>query len=425
VAIACTDIYMPTSRPTSNAIYSLLKITPETGAVTKTVSVIGNSNYSALYMSKNALYLSYVVEGDVVRVMNQFIAENKGILPAYIEEKIRKLNSYDLSPSTKQMELENAFSQYVNALDDDNRLKVENNLQNSFQRFFAKYNRSFEYTGIAKFNADDLSFIAAGKVPGRTLNQYSFDEWKDHLRVATTIGDQSRFYFSGFNSNRTETVSDVYVLDGSMKVTGSVKNLGKTERIYSVRFMANRGYVVTFRQTDPFYVLDLTNPNSPQLKGELKIPGYSSYLHPISEELVLGIGRENQVKLSLFNVKDAQNPKEVSKYELAGEYWSEAMDNPRAFLQDDKYSIFFMPGGRGGYVFSYDGGQLSLVKALESPQVRRGVYLNDYLYIVSDTGVTSFREGTWDKVGEFMYSGKPAETVPPVVEEPIILPDAL
>lgn len=421
MSISCTDIFVPSSRPTSNAIYTAMTIHADSGNIDKTISVVGNSNSSALYMSRDALYLSYTVEGDIVQVLNQFVKERKGVLPAYIEEKIQTLHSYDLSQQTKEMELQNIFSQYFYALDEDDRLTLENNLQNAFKTFFAKYNRSFEYTGVAKFKADDLTFVAAGKVPGRILNQFSFDEWKGNLRVATTIGEQNRFYFVGFGDMQSQSVSDVYVLDGKMKTVGSVKNLGKTERIYSVRFVGDRGYVVTFRQTDPFYVLDLSNPNTPQLKGELKIPGFSSYLHPIDDHLILGIGRENQVKLSLFDVSDAKNPKEISKYELAGEYWSEAMDNHHAFLQDPKYSIFFLPGGRGGYIFSYDGGELSLVKSLESTQVRRGMYLNDYLYIISDSGITTYREGTWDKVGEFFYSGKPINPIeqPIILEEPI------
>jgi uncharacterized secreted protein with C-terminal beta-propeller domain len=274
-----------------------------------------------------------------------------------------------------------------------------------------------------KIKRDGLSIQATGKIPGSTLNQFSFDEWKGDLRVATTVGGQNPFYMLG-GTNLTEQVSDVYVLGANLEVKGSVKDLGKTERIYSVRFVEDRGYVVTFRQTDPFYVLDLSNSYSPLVKGELKIPGYSSYLHPLGKHMILGIGREQQVKLSLFDVSDPKAPKEVSKYELANEYWSEAMDNHHAFLQDDKYHAFFLPGSRGGYVFSYEANTLSLVKALEAPGVKRGLYLNDYLYIVSDSGITSFREGSWEKIGEFSYKKEvtPVEIVPPPVqmEDPIM-----
>ena len=107
-------------------------------------------------------------------------------------------------------------------------------------------------------------------MPGKVLNQFSLDEYKGDLRIATTIGQNS--WFGNFGQ-LAQSFSDVYVLDRNLKTVGVVKDLGKTERIYSVRFLADRGYVVTFRQTDPFYVLDLSNPSSPQVKGELKIPG--------------------------------------------------------------------------------------------------------------------------------------------------------
>ncbi len=417
--LRCSDVYIPSSRPPSDAVYSVLKIDPKTGSVENSLSIAGQLGQTQLYMSKDALYISYHMSGNSVRILNQFIAENKGVFPQYIEDKMKKLNTYDLSQSTKEIEMNSLLSQYLEGMDDDERLKQENQLNNSFKLFFIKYKRSFEYTGIIKIKNDNLSIQATGKVPGSTLNQFSFDEWKGDLRVATTIGGQNPFYMLGGDS-LVEQVSDVYVMGGKLEVKGSVKDLGKTERIYSVRFIEDRGYVVTFRQTDPFYVLDLSNGNSPQLKGELKIPGYSSYLHPLDTHLILGIGRDQQVKLSLFDVTDPKTPKEISKYELAGEYWSEAMDNHHAFLQDDKYKAFFLPGSRGGYVFSYEANTLSLVKALESPAVKRGIYLNDYLYIVSDSGITSFKEGSWDKIGEFTYEKEivPLDRIePPVMDE--------
>jgi len=400
--IRCTDVYMPSSHPVTDTIYSVLRINPQTGAVEKTLSFMGQQGQSTIYMSPDSLYLSYQVQGNSVDIINQFIVENQGMFPSYIEDKIKKLQGYDLSQSTKEIEINTLLSQYISGMDESEKLKQENQLNNAFKRFFTKYKRSFEYTGIIKVKNSDLSIQASGKVPGNTLNQFSFDEWKGDLRVATTISGRNPFYMMGGNSS-AEQVNDVYVLGGNLDIKGSVKDLGKTERIYSVRFIEDRGYVVTFRQTDPFYVLDLSNGNSPQLKGELKIPGYSSYLHPLDNHLVLGIGRESQLKLSLFDVSDAANPVEVSRYDLAGEYSSEAMDNHHAFLQDSKYKIFFLPGSRGGYIFSYEGNSLSLVKALESPLVKRGLYLNDYFYVITDTGIISYKEGTWDKVGELSY----------------------
>lgn len=410
VSVRCTDIYMPSSRPDADSVYSVLRINPQTGNVEKTISFVGQMGKTTVYMSPSSLYLSYEVQGNSIHILNQFISENKGLFPQYMETKIQKLQDYDLLQSTKEVEMNSLLEQYVYGMDSGEKLKLENELNNAFKRFFIKYKRSFEYTGIVKINNDNLTIQATGKVPGSALNQFSFDEWKGDLRVATTISGRNPYYMLGGN-NTDEQISDVYVLDRNLDIKGSVKDLGKTERIYSVRFIEDRGYIVTFRQTDPFYVLDLSNPNKPLVKGELKIPGYSSYLHPIDTHLVLGIGRESQVKLSLFDVTDPVNPKEVSRYDLTGEYYSEALGNHHAFLQDPKYKIFFLPGSRGGYIFSYEGKILNLVKAMESSIVKRGLYLNDYFYIVTDLGITAYKEGTWDKVGEVLFES-------PVVQEP-------
>jgi len=135
----------------------------------------------------------------------------------------------------------------------------------------------------------------------KLLNQFSMDEYKDYLRVATTLNDEN----------------DLYVLDEKLNVVGKITGFGKDERIYTVRFIGDKGYIVTFREIDPFFVIDLSDPKNPEIKGELKLLGFFSYLHPISEYVILGIGRgDKYVKISLFNVSDAENPKEISRYFL-------------------------------------------------------------------------------------------------------------
>jgi uncharacterized secreted protein with C-terminal beta-propeller domain len=247
--------------------------------------------------------------------------------------------------------------------------------------------------GIVKIGLDDFNIKATGEVPGSPLNQFSFDEYNGYLRIATTMGSMM------FGTN-DQTVSDVNILDNDLKLISSVKDLGKGERIYSVRFVNKMGYVVTFKQVDPFYVLDLSDPKNPQLKGELKIPGFSSYLHPISANRILGVGREDsKVKISLFDVSDPTNPTEISKY-LLDEYWTEVQNNHHAFLQDEDHGVFFMPGGQGGYIFSYQNDQLRLEKAVSQTQVKRAVYLDDYLYIISQNQITVLNENNWEKVKE-------------------------
>ena len=179
-------------------------------------------------------------------------------------------------------------------------------------------------------------------------------------------------------------------------------DLGLTERIYAARFIGDRAYVVTFRQTDPFYVIDLSNPSAPKMVGELKIPGYSAYLEPIDSDTILGVGRESsQVKVALFDVTNPAMPVEKSKYSLQ-ESWTDVESNHHAFLKDDRHRVVFLPGRQGGYVLSYDG-QLSLKAAISGFGVVRAVYLDDYFYIIGDSKISVLDENGWATVKDLTF----------------------
>ena len=175
------------------------------------------------------------------------------------------------------------------------------------------------------------SYVASGEVPGRLLNQFSMSALGGDLRVAVTN--------DGWQTN-TESESSVHVLrpDGTDLVEiGSVGGLGKTEQIFAVRFMGTQAYVVTFRQTDPLYVIDLADPTNPVVTGELKIPGYSAYLHPVGDGLLLGVGQDADLsgrttgtQLALFDVSDPADPQQLSKLLIGG--YSEAEWDHKAFL---------------------------------------------------------------------------------------------
>ena len=161
-------------------------------------------------------------------------------------------------------------------------------------------------------------YVASGSVDGSLLNQFSLDEHDGYLRIVTTTGTPwSR-------SDTTETQLTVLDEDGGDLVrVGQVGGLGKGEQLYAARLLDDVGFAVTFRQIDPFYVLDLRDPTDPKITGELKIPGFSTYLHPIGDDLVLGIGQDADefggtrgLKASLFDVSDPADPREVAVWTL-------------------------------------------------------------------------------------------------------------
>ncbi|HEY7626154.1 MAG TPA: beta-propeller domain-containing protein, partial [Ilumatobacteraceae bacterium] len=204
-------------------------------------------------------------------------------------------------------------------------------------------------TLIHKFSLGEqgaASYVASGEVPGQLLNQFSMSELDGDLRIATTT--------FGWTTDQTPS-SAVRVLraDGNeLREIGVVDGLGKGEQIYAVRFLGTQGYVVTFRQTDPLYVIDLSDPSTPNVTGELKINGYSAYLHPVGEGLLLGVGQDatdegrvQGTQLSLFDVHDPANPQRLSTLPIGG--YSEALWDHHAFLYWPEDGTIVIPASPG------------------------------------------------------------------------------
>jgi uncharacterized secreted protein with C-terminal beta-propeller domain len=190
-------------------------------------------------------------------------------------------------------------------------------------------------TQIHRFDISDplrAEYTATGEVSGWLLNQWSFSEYEGHLRVVVTNAPAWQRW--------GPTESSVVVLReerGELKEVGSVGGLGKDENVYSIRFMGDVGYVVTFRQIDPLYTIDLSDPENPVVVGELKIPGYSAYLHPVGDGLLLGVGQdatqEGRIRgaaVSLFDVSNPARPKQLDKVKL-GKGSSDVEYDHRAF----------------------------------------------------------------------------------------------
>ena len=397
--IKCIDIYHPVVKVPVDIVYNAMVLDPQTGEVENTVSFVGSSGSSVVYMSASGIYVTYSYYESTIKFFSDFFTEKcQDIIPALVIEKMEKLQGYDISETAKFAEFQIIFEQYYNSLSNDERMRIENEFTNRMTDYYKEHRRELGKTGIVKIGLSGFKVSAVGNVPGKPLNQFSLDEYQNHLRIATTIGDSW-----GMMDGAGESANDVYVLDKNLKITGSVQDLGLTEKIYSARFIEDKGYLVTFRQIDPFYVIDLSDPKNPELKGELKIPGYSSYLHPITKDKILGMGKEgSNVKVSLFDVTLPEKPIEKDKY-LLQEYWSDILNTHHAFLLDTKHEIFFLPGSKGGYVFSYKNDKLGLARTVSGISARRAIYIDDYLYIIGDDQLVVLNELNWEKVNEIEF----------------------
>jgi uncharacterized secreted protein with C-terminal beta-propeller domain len=234
-------------------------------------------------------------------------------------------------------------------------------------------------------------FVAGGKVDGWLLNQYSLSEWSGNLRVATTAGQP----WAGTGSSE----STVFVLresGGELRELGHVGGLGRGERIYAVRFLGTVGYVVTFKQTDPLYTIDLSDARAPKVTGALKITGYSAYLHPIADGQLLGVGQDAStggriqgLQVSLFDVRNVAQPTRLSQYTMKSER-TEAEFDPHAFLYWAPRGLVVLPVTSGMLVLAVHGATIDeagMIATSPNDYPQRALVIGDTLWTVSMQGL--------------------------------------
>ena len=247
-------------------------------------------------------------------------------------------------------------------------------------------------TLIYKFalNTGNIAFLSKGEVPGTILNQFSMDEYNNYFRIATTSGNPWRGGASTSNNN-------IYVLDSTMNIKGKIEDIAPGEKIYSVRFMGDRGYLVTFQTVDPLFVVDFKDPGSPKILGALKIPGYSNYLQPYDENHIIGFGKDalvlpvkdgkgNEVntqayytgmKIAIFDVSNVQNPVEMFGVKIGDRGTdSEILSNHKALLFSREKNLLALPVN----LFTLKEGQDAINKQYGNPQYGTFTYQGAYIY---------------------------------------------
>lgn len=254
-------------------------------------------------------------------------------------------------------------------------------------------------TKLVRFALNDgkIEQQAQTEIEGTLLNQFAMDEYDDHLRVVVTE------YGTGGTTNA------LLVLDKDLNTVGAIKGLAEDERVYSVRFDGTIGYFVTFRQVDPLFTVDLSDPTKPMIQSELKIPGFSQYLHPYGDGLLLGIGRDadeygraGNLKLSMFDVSDPTAVAE-SAVRILEQSYGEVLHNHKAVLIDVKRNLIgFATDDSTYHIYGYEAENGFILKAQVAAfggANTRGVYIDQYLYVVSAKGVLSYRMSDFESVG--------------------------
>ncbi len=312
------------------------------------------------------------------------------------------------------------------------------------------FGTSEEKTNLYRFafTDDGIALKAQGSVPGRILNQFSMDEYGKSFRIATTKGQM-------WDSSQPST-SNLYVLNFDLEQVGAVEGIAPGEQIYSVRFLGDRTYMVTFKKIDPFFVFDTSDPRNPKILGKLKIPGYSDYLHPYDATHILGFGKDAEsskegdfawymgLKVALFDVTDPSDPKEMSRV-IIGDRGSDSplLSNHKALLFDRNRNLLAFPVSvakvsdaakqqgswdfpaygdavfQGAYVFNVDlqdgitqrgtvthYGADDFLKSgsyLYGKNVERIVRIGDSLFTIGQDGVKSVGEDTVAEEGKLNF----------------------
>ena len=288
---------------------------------------------------------------------------------------------------------------------------------------------SMTYTHITRFSLAEggLELAAVTELEGRLDSQFALDEYEDHLRVALTseaygykIYEDEEYGFSNYvwDEEGDRVDNAVHILDLDLQLTGELTGLAEGEWIRSVRFSGPIGYVCTFETIDPLFAIDLSDPQQPQVLSALKIPGFSEYLHPWSQDLLLGLGyATNQegtstecVKLSMFDCSDPQDVQETDVYRIDDLYYTEALYNHKAACVSPDKNLICFPGNNGYLLFAYEQGQgFRLVAGVDFGDSRwydwnsRGLWAGDYFYVAASCGVLALDMSDYALVGSVYF----------------------
>jgi uncharacterized secreted protein with C-terminal beta-propeller domain len=397
--VACEDVHRPDAQIPVDATYSVAAVDAEDGEVGDVATFVGTGRDTVVYAEAGALYVTYTEPSSRARVTAEFLRRGFDPTPDSLAQRVAEIQSYDISPASKEREIDRAFDRWVGTLPDERRESVRRDYREGRSEYVGEHQRNLTRTGIVRVEVDGSNLTAGstGTVPGRPLDQFSMDSHDGTLRIATTV--------PGVGAADSE--NDLYVLDaGTLDRHGSVTGMGTTERIYSVRYVGDTAYVVTFRRIDPFHVVDLSDPADPEEVGQLELPGFSSYLHPVDDDHVLGVGEERgKVKTVLFDVSDPGEPT-IDDSRISDRGWSAVSRSHHAFLMDRKHGVFVLPAGRESLVVDYTGGSLSVETTVRTRDpATRARYAGDFLYVFAGDAVAVVDETTWNRTGTLALRG--------------------
>jgi uncharacterized secreted protein with C-terminal beta-propeller domain len=402
-----------------------------------------------MYVSQDNIYLVYQKQVKpsyrLERTVEEIIIPSS---PADVAEKVRSVMASEKFYYEKEAAVSEIMQEWLRSLSPEQAGELQKKFEEKYYEIERDIMKEYQKSIVHRISISNgnIEYKVHGEVPGMPLNQFSMDQSGDYFRIATAtnnwgfigiavpavrtvegssgssgaIAGQTVEAETTVETTSTITIEEasslnhVYVLDMDMNIVGRLENLAPNERIYSARFLGDRVYLVTFRQIDPLFVIDLSDPANPQVLGQLKIPGVSDYLHNYDDNHIIGVGRDATdegriigLKLALFDVSDVSQPKEVAK-QIIGERgtYSEALNDHKAFLFSKEKNLLVIPVNlaekdyqqtwQGAFVFELtvengfvEKGRITHDEKQQDPYyyapgVRRSLYMANTLYTISD-----------------------------------------
>ncbi len=359
-----------------------------------------------IYMSLNNLYVLVDKRFDYDIAVRSVLEGILPKLPDDLKKTVEEILSNNTSIDVFLLDrLSYKLSQWFDSLPREEQVEVIREVFNVLSNEYLTVK-----TGIYKFTVKglELNLVASGEVPGRVLDQFAMDEYKGYFRIATTVEKPvlvNTTYYP-YVDIRFNTTNNIYVLDENLEVIGKLEDLAPSEQVYSARFMGDILFLVTYRRVDPLFAINLTDPRKPEVIGYVKIPGYSEYLHPFKNNLLIGVGIESDtygrplgLKISVFNVTDLRDIKEVSTIVFEGDYVaSPVLYDHRAFvLNYDKnymlipiYGVIYGATDSNKYLtpgiymitINPETGRLAVKGHVMLEYPERALYIGDYVYAI-------------------------------------------
>jgi inhibitor of cysteine peptidase len=407
--VKCSDIYHSWEAMLADSVITAVQISTTTGKVEGGLSFVAEAAETTVVFATDGVYALWGEGGDYITFFSDFLNEKcKGLLPNYIIEKAAKLGGYNISLLAKEMELRSIMMNWLATLNADEQNRIIGEIKARMADYLGGSYHAFEQTRVARIDADQFKFTES-MVVGGLIPDGSFADVRDgYLRIVTVSGSgvvkKMNWLVSGQTASEIadEAVNNVYVLDGGLKTAGAAERLNIDGSICALRYAKDIAYASTCAG-DQLQVINLSLAENIGLAASLAIGSSDFYVYPFRNRELLVIAKSKRnIKMTILDNTLATKPEKKSEYVL-NDYWADFDSNNRAFAADDENKLFFVPTGKGGYVFFHNNGSIELQKGIGTMVPSRAYLKGGMIYIMSNSGVEVFGAPEWAQTGKLVF----------------------